>query len=72
MTNGPITEPRPASSTPATSMGESLFTLWYLNFKVIMLYGFAYGKGNAWQQRKKSRRDGRAMVTVEKVRVVGK
>jgi len=53
-------------------MGESLFTLWYLNFKVIMLYGFAYGKGNAWQQRKKSRRDGRAMVTVEKVRVVGK
>ena len=42
MTNGPITEPRPASSTPATSMGESLFTLLYLNFKVILLYLF-YG-----------------------------
>jgi hypothetical protein len=64
MTNGPITEPRPASSTPATSMGESLFALCYLNFKVIMLYllyGFAYGEGNVWQQHKKSRTDGRAM-----------
>lgn len=45
------------------------FYIVVLNFKAIMLYllfAFAYGKVNAWQQRKKSRTDGRAMDYREK------
>ena len=37
--NGPITEPRPASSTPAINMERSL-TRGYLGFKAITLYSF--------------------------------